>query len=371
MCVMKFRKYLVSSGIIFALGCSESPKTVVPVFPHSKPEAHSTVSQLPPEKPVVSGNPQLPVEVPEKDSLIPISLEPWHQDDLDADSDSNADPVPRPASPIVVSTADVEPRLATDLELNPSVRESVGGIHFDSAIPVHQYNLMAKDLHAIHGMGFEDTDGEMTRIMDIPRVSGSEILQWIEERVQLFLAQNRGRWKADPRLSADNFGAAIYAQHKSLSLNFFSSLFLTGFEPIVMSSPRTGLVRIGPGLFNSVRGVGEQTASRVRLGTYVHEARHSDGNGESLAFSHILCPSGHDFQGLAACDSSLNGSYTVGGLFFNAAQRGCNECTARGKAVLSTLAADQFSRVIRTNDTTDWDASPEGERSVVVPNYNI
>ncbi len=147
---------------------------------------------------------------------------------------------------------------------------------------------------------------------------------------------------------------------------------------VVISSPRTGLLQIGNGLFPSADAFG--TTQNISLGvfrasTLFHEARHSDGHGKTLAFLHANCPEGHKYAGRGACDFSSNGPYTIGTKVHKQLMDQCSQCSAAGKDILRIIFLDFSSRVIKgqvrisghkpesySATPADWDDAPEGSR---------
>lgn len=84
------------------------------------------------------------------------------------------------------------------------------------------------------------------------------------------------------------------------------------FQPLLTN--QWGIIQIYPHFFISskirVHPDETHTLNRiVRLSFLIHEAGHSDGNGESMGFFHSLCPPGHQYEGMPACDANLNGPY--------------------------------------------------------------
>ena len=168
-----------------------------------------------------------------------------------------------------------------------------------------------------------------------------------------------------------NIGTALYfngkTKHQLLSFNL-----ATGFlksSSILINSPRAGIIQIGAGLFDrrfniNNNNIGSVANSINRLGTLFHEARHSDGHGESLGFAHAVCPKGHDLEGLNACDESLNGSYSVGAKAVNEMIDACqDECSARELEILKLTVLDSYNRVLpltyKGEASTFWEATPE------------
>ncbi len=170
-----------------------------------------------------------------------------------------------------------------------------------------------------------------------------------------------------------NIGAALYYGGKSDSKQYglkISRGFLRTSEKIAITSPRTGIIQIGEGLFAPELTVNNKNPDALansifRLGTFFHEARHSDGNGTSLGFMHATCPTGHDYEGQAACDENLNGPYTVGTLMMAEMAKACEEnCSEKDKETLKMLVVDSANRIMTTTHKGEkskmWDATPEG-----------
>jgi len=169
-----------------------------------------------------------------------------------------------------------------------------------------------------------------------------------------------------------NIGTALYfggKQQRSVYGMKISRGLLRKAEKVAVTSPRTGIIQIGEGLFASEIAVNENNPdafanSISRIGTFFHEARHSDGNGESLGFFHAKCPAGHDYEGMPACDENLNGPYTIGALIMEEMTKSCGDmCSEKEKQTLKLMAIDSASRVMKTTHkgeaSKSWDATPE------------
>jgi hypothetical protein len=170
-----------------------------------------------------------------------------------------------------------------------------------------------------------------------------------------------------------NIGSALYLAGKKQNAVYgikVSKGFLRGSEKVAMVSPRTGVIQIGEGLFAPQLTVNKENQDALansifRLGTFFHESRHSDGNGESLGFMHTTCPAGHDYEGQPACDENLNGPYTVGALMMAEMAKSCDStsCSEKDKQVLKMLVLDSANRILSTTHkgekSKNWDASPE------------
>jgi len=170
-----------------------------------------------------------------------------------------------------------------------------------------------------------------------------------------------------------NIGSALYLGGKNERQVYgmkVSRGFLHKSERVAVTSPRAGIIQIGEGLFAPELTVnkdneGALANSIFRLGTFFHEARHSDGNGKSLGFMHTICPVGHDYEGQAACDENLNGPYTVGALMMAEMAKSCDDqtCSEKDMQTLKLLVLDSANRILpvthKGEKSTEWDARPE------------
>jgi hypothetical protein len=169
-----------------------------------------------------------------------------------------------------------------------------------------------------------------------------------------------------------NMGAALYMGGKSSNTLYgmkVSRGLLKKQIRVTVDSPRAGIIQVGEGLFHKQLTVNPENENALanslnRLATFFHEARHSDGNGASLAYAHSKCPAGHELAGEYACDENLNGPYTVGALMTVEMIKSCDDnCSEREKEILKLIALDSAGRVMQTTKkgtpAVDWDASPE------------
>ena len=169
-----------------------------------------------------------------------------------------------------------------------------------------------------------------------------------------------------------NIGAALYMAGKKDNRVYAMKVsrgLLKKATKVVIESPRAGIIQIGEGLFKKELSVNTANPSSIansinRLGTFFHEAKHSDGNGTSLSFAHSPCPAGHDYAGISACDENENGPYTVGAVMMKEMLKSCEDtCTPREKEVLKVIILDSESRIMHTtrkgSPATNWDSTPE------------
>lgn len=151
-----------------------------------------------------------------------------------------------------------------------------------------------------------------------------------------------------------NIGTAYYYLGKSFGLlpqfNFKNSVFSS--IKLNVYSPRIGMFQIGEGLFASKYKISKDldsvANSIARIGTYFHEARHTDGHAHHMGFFHDLCPKGHDYEGLSACDKNLNGPYKIGSQVLKELLKNCDkDCNNEEKELLRLRVLDSESRIIK------------------------
>ena len=161
-------------------------------------------------------------------------------------------------------------------------------------------------------------------------------------------------------LMATNIGTVAYFISKTVVPS--SMFFSVAGKDVRVESSRIGLVELGPGYS------GDKFGAEERVGTLIHEARHSDCTGgldssdidliakgespvnNSCGHTHVLCPAGHDLAGLPACDSEAWGAYSIGMIYGLELSQNCKNCTATQKQVFGAQALDSASRVLVLQD---------------------
>lgn len=270
---------------------------------------------------------------------------------------------------------------------------------------------LEQDFHNLKNLEFESNiDFRALEILGLDELTSETAYSWLRERVSYivedqkikFISQLKAQKKVlvlksnvesypvynDPNtffipatesfdsskgvVVMTNIGTGIYHAGKN-------SRELLGFEMfngkhedkinIPVTSPRTGIIMIGEGLFSSENLINKRKKDALsnsikRLGTMFHEARHSDGNGSSLGFYHSPCPKGHELAKLSACDENSNGPYTVGALMMIEMVKACgDQCSLKEKEMLKAAILDSFGRVQKTTrkggHAVDLDVTPE------------
>lgn len=285
-----------------------------------------------------------------------------------------------------------------------SFAQTTQGLQYSKDVNPEHVALLNKDLKLLQSLSLNVQDPEFSKVTDIPVpvTSGQAILNWLSERVRYVVSesfsartglyierrkyeyQNPGifpDFSAEKRIAnvtnkmivMQNLGAAYYNLGKEQSLLWGADI--NGIGKVPLSSPRVGLIQIGPALFKVPENskLTDKDASLERIFTLLHEARHSDGNGKSLGMMHLFCPSSHLYAGYAACDLSLNGSYGVEAQFRKAMTESCTDCTVAQRERLRLAYLDNFSRILEDNRGPGAKATEDAQRKACseLKNYPV
>jgi hypothetical protein len=289
---------------------------------------------------------------------------------------------------------------------NVAIPSQPNALQYSTGVPAAQSAALNETISSLYVLPISKSNSEayaLSRVMKTRDLTPEGLQSWMQARVQYIIEQgfdigqhavasndaypyqnpstlpdgfsNRARvGESEAQVMMANIGAWIYAKGKTLKV--LIGLEIPGIGTISMSSPRTGLLQIGDGLFTEYPVKTQNIVADIfRAGVLFHEARHSDGNGHTLGFMHAICPRG-PYKGKSACDYSTNGPYTVGASLMKALMNECREtsvCTARSKDILKALYLDQSSRTIESKNAgsklskdaaagVDWNDDPEGVR---------
>lgn len=282
--------------------------------------------------------------------------------------------------------------MAAAADLQPAMDPGTG-ISLATDMRIEHQRRILRDLRYLSSTEMRIMDPEINRVMGIREANANTMKDWLGERISVIVSPDIDLSTAVQKLPENfaypnqfeennipsgasavvmtNIGAGLYLRGKTR--NVLYGITIPGFSKIEIRSPRVGIVRVGDELFSpslqrfglAGNDVNSEPYTIQRLGTFFHEARHSDGNGEHLGFPHAVCPEGHDFAGIKACDHTQNGSYTVGALAIRAFLKSCKNCSVAELEVLKLKTLDSFNRVLESTDenqTKDWDPQPEGHR---------
>jgi hypothetical protein len=256
--------------------------------------------------------------------------------------------------------------------------EDFGGVKFHTSVEKHQVESLKVDLKYLYQTPIQNTDKDFLTIGEVAVGDGPNMHNWLLNRVKYIVGEGfklstnnivtaPGKFpntpmadkpdsKSNPKKDDEN------PQIVTIMTNLGGGLYLFGKEQktyigikfdnekVFAKSPRTGILQVGEGLFLKQFLVNKDPNSAAnsifRLATLFHEARHSDGNSKHTGFPHMKCPVGHKMAGSFACETSGNGSYSIGALSERHLIQNCKTCTSTEKTALSAGVADSFFRII-------------------------
>ncbi len=265
--------------------------------------------------------------------------------------------------------------ILTTLSL-PTFARSFGGISFHSTVTKSQSDFLSADLRYLYTHTYTVKDADLLRIGGVGKIDGPNLHNWLLNRVRFVVGESyviennlleaKGfKFPESPvpaPSTARDTSPRARGSVKTIMSNLGAMLYVTGKQngkllgvkfdglQLMMTSPRQGLLKVGEGLFLARtqlnKDLNAEMNSLFRLGTLFHEARHSDGNAESTGFMHAVCPANHPYSGFAACETSGNGSYTIGATSLRQFTQNCTTCTEDEKSFLELSILDSFSRVL-------------------------
>lgn len=276
-------------------------------------------------------------------------------------------------------------------------------LRFAKTVNAAQRAALNESIAVLHALPAGAVDSRLLEIMKVSDLSGPTLQRWVEDRVHtivgsdfdlehsLYLPERTGFTFPFPDVFPDpdagvtqelsgkaevvmaNVGTAIYYVGKKQAR--LVGLKVPGVGEVPVTSPRVGILQIGPGLFPGGVSQSQNLAYDIyRASTLFHEARHSDGRGKTLGFMHAECPTGHDYAGMHACDYAANGPYTIGARILKNLKARCAACTKSQKTTLDGVYLEIANRVVSGDvkipshspprfhaKPFDWDDAPEGQ----------
>lgn len=270
-------------------------------------------------------------------------------------------------------------------------------IQISSGVEKKYKKQILNDFKVLENFKFKDVDPLTLKILGINELTGKTALAWLEERIHFIVEKEfnyQGRitilkenvsypneikapegetkehaefdmGEVPPEFFMGNTGIWLYNVGKWNNTQYGITIpTAENKNPAVIpiNSPRVGIIMIGNTLFgrdsNSEKHALAYSISRIR--TYFHEARHSDGNGESLGFPHAEC--GYSYNMSDVCEANANGPYAVGLAIIKEMVKSCDECSASDKQYLLDYAKASVSPPKGLENTVlpFWDTTPEG-----------
>lgn len=261
--------------------------------------------------------------------------------------------------------------------LNFTAQAQTPVIQFSPAIPDNQKQSILNDLDRLRVLRVDGKNDQANSLFQTPSLTTAHLNAWLAERSHYFLEEgfsSQGRIQVlqqnytypNPivatfetatkqtgapgsimRVVMSNRGVGYYFDGKNKKQKL--ALDIPGIGSVKITSPHNGIFMIGSGLFTKSisTSFNSMASSLQRMKTYFHEARHSDGNGQTLGFFHVVCPVGHQYAGYSACDKNINGPYQIGSQFLNVAlKKGCTGCSEQEKEALRNSQLDSQLRIV-------------------------
>lgn len=279
-------------------------------------------------------------------------------------------------------------------------------IRFDGDVDADRSQAVLEAMSYLYYSPIQRFDADLKKVLKISNTNSTNLQNWLEARIAFIVDddydvvknatlveknyqfENPNEFPGElaesgfsevvaasgKEIVMENIGAGFYLMAKKVKN--LVAVHLSGIGNVNISSPRVGILRIGPGFYSNFKNGNEEslfdTIKIFQLSTLFHEARHSDGHGKSVGFPHAVCPKGHDYQGRWACDRSTNGAYTVGAHAHKALMENCQKCDQKARHELQIVYLDVANRVIRsgtvdadgretnTSAPTEYNEEPEG-----------
>lgn len=252
-------------------------------------------------------------------------------------------------------------------------------IRFDrTTLDVHKRELLIRDLEA-----FSTLSGAVPRTSFFYRFFGVDRLQnvlgYLADNVDWIVGPNfkipemEGNGPTLPLgILADNIGIQYHYFATFLDENGKSAPTLQLDEmPLVFDRDHpASILRLDTGYY--VANPNQSYLTRIE--TLIHEARHSHcpngipiirpdaslatlmddpDNSKLCGLMHSMCPKGHAYEGLTACDRSVDGPYAYGAVLMSGVVKHCTRCTEKEKQLALISSLDSKNRVIPQFDPTD------------------
>jgi hypothetical protein len=250
-------------------------------------------------------------------------------------------------------------------------------VEFDSSLSASEKALLAQDINAMISREMNVKHGSLYDVV-FGGIDSAAVIGYLDERINYVLSQdadtddrlriaerflNRG-----PFMMALNLGAGLWLESE-LARPRQLGIDING-HVVPIESSRVGVIQLGKGYTNRrLLGLGARRFNTVqRTGTLVHEARHSDCTGgldasdlarlregklpknRACTHLHVICPEGHPYEGVPACDIHPWGAYAVEAVYFGALAEACTNCSQKDKMVARAAMFDSLSRVNRAKD---------------------
>lgn len=223
------------------------------------------------------------------------------------------------------------------------------------------------DMRELKNLKIKSTDARFNQIFG--GGDADAVVRYMNERVKYIYYDTSDKISQETGVNAYNVDVnwwrSIYNDYltaKGIGSGTPATIFsvkVNGKE-VKLDGPRRGLMGIGMGYMDM------RNNPMIRLGTLVHEARHSDCTAlppfedvkgflyqdnydvktPTCNHHHVNCPAGHDLEGKPACDNHAWGAYSVAMVFGETVYHDCAECSEEDKQSALAKAMDSKTRVL-------------------------
>lgn len=273
------------------------------------------------------------------------------------------------------------------------------GIRFDASVPADQQELLADDFAFIETINMTGATAQDMQILGLSDLSGRSFMNWIRQGVSYIVGESfeyeqhwsvsdiavnyppSGPTSTNPYSGYSRMALiGLFDSHSDTSAtageavtimsNFLGTVYKRGKaagvlvnmnmagQTVPVVSPRTGGLKVGPGLFNTYKVKNTPPTSKAnRLARAVvlgHEIIHSDGRKDDVTLGHALCQQGNwkgssanpnsSLNNEYACEKYTNGPYMVDAVLSKLAPSACTGCSNSELTFFQTMRADALSR---------------------------
>lgn len=231
-------------------------------------------------------------------------------------------------------------------------------------MPAVLQNLFLSDWERLSQLKFTPTKDQYFEQI-FSKDNSINIPAYMEQRIQYVSTGDPKDHEYDKNNFAANnstlFLSFYFKEHILKEKNDGPEKIPFGDTVIPIDGPGIGFITLGP-VYTSA-----DTNLMDRLGTLVHEARHSDcaelpslrdyyllekdlnhlvsNHGLACDHLHVKCPKGHPLAGEEACDKHPWGSYMFDYIFSKAVHTSCENCSEEEKQAALATAADDLTRL--------------------------
>jgi len=237
-------------------------------------------------------------------------------------------------------------------------------IYLESGMTAAEAETVQADLVALDRMNLGLAEDSLPALV-FGGAQGFHLGEFLDKRIDYLISPVRGKaadavefktgaGKTTGQIVAHNLGTALWISGMKQGVQ--SLIVEIDDRAVPITGPEVGIVRLGQAFFG-MRGHWlaqvPETHRIQRLGTLMHEARHSDCSVRpagavipaTCGYSHSVCPKGHYLAGIPACDVVPWGPYFVQGVFGATVSLACSNCSKHERRLAKAISLDALSRM--------------------------